>query len=108
MIVVDQNHSGQIIDLPVGQVIELRLAENPTTGYRWSFVADGAPACVVVADRFDGPTGPAGGPPGRGGEHAWQIKGAVAGECRIAMRYARGFQPDAPAQSFALTVRVTP
>ena len=102
MIVVDQNHSGQTIDLPVGQVIELRLAENPTTGYRWTFVADGAPTCLVVSDRFEGPTGP----PGRGGEHAWQIKGALAGECQIAMQYARSFQPDEAAKSFALHVRV--
>ncbi len=103
MIVVDQNHSGQTIDLPVGQVIELRLAENPTTGYRWAFVADGAPACVVVSDSFERPAGP----PGQGGEHTWQIKGAVIGECQIAMQYARSFQPDAAARSFALHVRVT-
>ncbi len=38
MIVVDQSASGQTLDLPVGQVIELRLAENPTTGFRWTVV----------------------------------------------------------------------
>jgi inhibitor of cysteine peptidase len=103
VIVVDQNHSGQTIDLPVGQVIELRLAENPTTGYRWTFVADGAPTCVVVSDRFERPTGP----PGEGGEHAWQIKGALVGECQIAMQYARSFKPGATVRFFALHVRVT-
>jgi predicted secreted protein len=51
MISVDQNFNGQTVDLPVGQVMELRLAENPTTGYRWTFVRDGKPVCVVVADR---------------------------------------------------------
>ena len=104
MIVVDQNHSGQTIDLPVGQVMELRLAENPTTGYRWTFVSDGAPACVVVSDRFEASRRAAG--PGR--RASWQIKGALVGECRIAMQYGRSFQPDAAAQSFALHVRVTP
>jgi inhibitor of cysteine peptidase len=104
MIIVDQHYAGQTVDLPVGQVMELRLAENPTTGYRWALVADGAPACLVVSDRFDHPAGP----PGRGGEHAWQIKGAAIGECEIAMQYRREFQPDAALQSFALHVRVTP
>ena len=65
MISVDQNFDGQTVDLPVGQVMELRLAENPTTGYRWTFVANGKPVCVVVADRYERPSGP----PGQGGEH---------------------------------------
>ena len=104
MIVIDQNNSGQTIDLPIGQVMELRLAENPTTGYRWTVVADGAPACVVVGDRCERPAGP----PGQGGEHTWQIQGALVGECRIAMQYGRSFQPNSAAQSFALHVRVTP
>jgi inhibitor of cysteine peptidase len=103
VIVVDQNHSGQTIDLSVGQVIELRLAENPTTGYRWAFVADGSPTCLLVSDRFERPAGP----PGEGGEHAWQIKGALVGECQIAMQYARSFQPGVTVRSFALHVRVT-
>ena len=103
MIVIDQNQSGQTIDLPVGQVMELRLAENPTTGYRWTIIANGAPVCLVVSDQFDGPSGP----PGKGGEHRWQIKGAAIGECDIAMKYRRSFEQDTAANSFALHVRVT-
>ena len=103
MIVVDQSHSGQTFDLPIGQVMELRLAENPTTGYRWTFLASGEPSCVVLSDHFERPTGP----PGQGGEHMWQIKGVVIGECDIAMRYSRSFQQDAVGNSFALHVRVT-
>jgi inhibitor of cysteine peptidase len=103
MIAVDQTHSGQTLDLRIGQVMELRLAENPTTGYRWTFVVNGEPACIVLSDRFDHPAGPL----GQGGEHLWQIKGEAVGECDIAMRYARSFQPEAAGQSFALHVRVT-
>ncbi|MEJ0017360.1 MAG: protease inhibitor I42 family protein [Acetobacteraceae bacterium] len=103
MIVVDQSASGQTLDLPVGQVIELRLAENPTTGFRWTVVANGAPACVVLSDRFESPSGP----PGKGGEHLWEIKGVRIGECDIALQYRRSFEPDAPGGAFALHVRVT-
>jgi len=102
MIVVEQGQSGQTVDLPVGQVMELRLAENPTTGYRWRFVADGTPTCVIVSDRFEGPAGP----PGAGGEHTWQIKAARPGDCDIALRYARSFESKSAAKSFALRVRV--
>ncbi len=101
--VVDQSYSGQTLDLLFGQVMELRLAENPTTGYRWTFLANGEPVCVVLNDHFERPTGP----PGQGGEHTWQIKGAVVGECDIAMQYSRSFQQDAVGNSFALHVRVT-
>jgi len=100
---VDQAQSGRTLDLPVGQVLELRLAENPTTGYRWAFVTDGTPTCAVLGDRFEG----ANGPPGQGGEHSWTIKGVKPGACDIAMQYRRSFQPDAPAGSFALHIRVT-
>jgi inhibitor of cysteine peptidase len=105
VIVVDQNHSGQAIDLSVGQVFELRLAENPTTGYRWTFVHDGAPVCVVISDRLERQSP---GSPGQGGTHSWQIKGAATGEADITMQYSRSFQPDAVTNSFALHVRVTP
>jgi inhibitor of cysteine peptidase len=104
VISVDQSVNGQTIDLPVGQVMELRLAENPTTGYRWTFVTDGKPVCVVVADQFQRPSGP----PGAGGEHSWQIKGVAVGVCDIALRYGRSFEPNAPGKSFDLHVHVTP
>ena len=103
MVVVDQGQSGQTVNLPLGQVIELRLAENPTTGYRWAFVTDGAPACAVVGDRFESGSAT----PGQGGEHSWTIKGVQPGTCGIAMQYRRSFQPDAPARLFELQVGVT-
>jgi inhibitor of cysteine peptidase len=103
MIIVDQAYSGKTLDLPIGEVMEVRLAENPTTGYRWSIVVNGAPACAMLSDRFEHPSGP----PGRGGEHTWHIKGVVAGECDITMLYRRSFEPNAVGQSFALHVRVT-
>lgn len=103
MISVDQSQSGHTVDLPVGQMMELRLAENPTTGYHWTLVKNGAPVCLLISDRFEHQPGP----PGQGGEHAWQIKGAAVGECDIAMQYRRGFEPDAAGKSFAMHVRVT-
>jgi inhibitor of cysteine peptidase len=96
MIVVGQNQAGQTIDLPIGQDLELRLAENPTTGYRWIFARNGAPACLVMSDRYQRP----GGPPGRGGQHTWQIKAIAVGACDIAMQHTRSFEPNAAAGSF--------
>ena len=100
---VDDSYAGKTVNLPVGQVMELRLAENPTTGFRWSFVSKGEPVCVVVGDAYQAQ----GGPPGRGGEHEWRIEGAQVGECDIALDYRRSFEQAPPARSFTLHVRVT-
>jgi inhibitor of cysteine peptidase len=104
MLYIDEGFLNQTIQLPVGQMIELRLNENPTTGFRWSFAADGKPSCTVVSDSF----APQEGPPGTGGRHAWQIKAILAGNCHLELLYRRPYDADAaPAQTFSLDIRVT-
>jgi inhibitor of cysteine peptidase len=44
--ILTRERSGETIALHKGQQILLSLPENPTTGYRWTFAADG----VEVAD----------------------------------------------------------
>jgi inhibitor of cysteine peptidase len=103
MVLIDQSQAGQSVDLPLGQVVELRLKENPTTGFSWSFTANGAPNCAVLGDSFTGGSGQ----PGQGGEHAWRIKAVRAGPCMIALVYRRPFeQGTAPAQSFEIRIEV--
>ncbi|MGO8919873.1 MAG: protease inhibitor I42 family protein [Stellaceae bacterium] len=104
MIYIDESFLDQTVRLPVGQVMELRLKENPTTGFRWSFAADSAPSCTVLCDVFV----PRGNPPGAGGEHTWQIKAVREGTCDLRLVYRRSFEPSAEAaQSFTLHVQVT-
>ena len=100
---LDDSFAGKTVDLPVGQVMELRLAENPTTGFSWVFVSKGEPACAVIGNAYKAP----GGPPGQGGAHEWRIEGAQAGECDLALHYRRSFEQAPPARSFTLHVRVT-
>lgn len=102
--VIDQSYAGRTIDLPVGQVMELRLAENPTTGFRWVFIGDRGPACVVSADQY---LPSRSGAPGAGGEHRWAISGVRPGACELSLAYRRSFETDPPAQSFTVHVRVT-
>ena len=85
-------------------MIELRLAETPTTGYRWHIAADGAPSCAVVADAFEPPAAA----PGSAGRHIWRIEAVHTGQCHFELRYERSFQAGAaPARIFTLDVRVT-
>ena len=104
MIYIDESFLNQTVYLQIGQSIELRLKENPTTGFRWSFAAQGKPFCSVVADGFEQLQGQ----PGAGGEHAWQINAVRPGTCELQLFYQRPFGPlVAPAQSFTLRVQVT-
>ena len=73
---VDDGYAGKTVDLPIGQVIELRLAENPTTGFKWSFVSKGEPACKIIGDSYHAP----GGPPGLGLEVKHEGGVAIAGD----------------------------
>jgi len=103
MLLVDETFLAQTVELPVGQVMELRLKENPTTGFRWAFAADGEPFCKLLGDAFQQGKGP-----GAGGEHTWRVMAVRLGTCELRLFYRRSFDADAPpARSFVLHVKVT-
>jgi inhibitor of cysteine peptidase len=104
MISVDQSYAGQTIDVPAGQVMELRLPENPTTGFRWVFTSAGGPACVLSGDSFRPPTS---GALGAGGEHRWDIRAVQPGICELSLAYRRSFESGPAERSFTIRVRVT-
>jgi inhibitor of cysteine peptidase len=101
---VDESADGRQIDLPVSEVLEVRLAENPTTGFRWHLVADGSPPCTVLGDSYEASSRR----PGAGGQHVWRFRATRPGEAAIELRYARAWQGEAPAgRRYALRLRVT-
>jgi inhibitor of cysteine peptidase len=97
-----ESFNGQTVDVSVGQTIEVRLQENPTTGFRWRLASDGGPACRIIDDALNAPAGP----PGRGGEHKWTFEAIRTGECDIELRYARPWEGSEPGKIFTLHVRV--
>ena len=103
MLLIDETFFAQSVELPIGQVLELRLKENPTTGFRWIFAEDGEPCCALVSDAFERGTAP-----GAAGEHRWQMRAVHLGTCELRLFYRRPFDADAsPARSFVLHVKVT-
>jgi inhibitor of cysteine peptidase len=105
---ISEAHDGKTVDLGVGQVIELRLKENPTTGFRWEVRRDGAPACRITADFLE-PAAKDGLPvPGRGGTHVWRIEGVQVGVCDLSLAYARSWEAARPpATTFGVHIHVT-
>jgi predicted secreted protein len=70
-ILVDKSSNDQIVEVMIGQTIQVRLEENPTTGFRWYLTSEGAPTCASIDDTF---TAAPAGPPGKGGSHTWRCR----------------------------------
>jgi inhibitor of cysteine peptidase len=100
---IDESFDGKTVALAPGEDLELRLAENPTTGARWRMSADGAPAIEHKGDSFT----PGGTQPGKGGVHAWRFRAAQPGRGRIELAHGRSWDPGAaPGRTFSVTVEV--
>ena len=105
MLVVNEASSGQTVELSTGQVMELRLPENPTTGFRWHVTSPGGPACRIVFDTYQSPDRAI---PGAGGAHVWRVEAAQAGLCNLTLRYSRSWDTEAASgRGFAVQIRVS-
>src|ERR1700722_20382128 len=101
----DQIYSGRTINLHVGDGVKVTLAENPTTGYKWEFLAKPEPVCVIVNDAYVANT--AIGTVGSGGVHNWEFRAVDKGTATVSLAYRRPWEKDvAPAQTFTLTLLV--
>jgi inhibitor of cysteine peptidase len=101
--IYDESVNGQTIDLAIGQTIEIRLRENPTTGFRWQLMGGDRTVCAMTSDTFKR----ASGPPGHGGEHSWIVEAVGPGECNIEFRYRRAWaNPGQSERMFQIHIRV--
>jgi inhibitor of cysteine peptidase len=104
MLQIAQDENGREVTLAVGEVVELSLPENRTTGFHWELKAKGGPVCELVKDEFE----PSVGPTGSGGIHRWQFKAVRAGSGEIELHYRRPWEQNAaPARTYQVSVRVS-
>jgi inhibitor of cysteine peptidase len=104
---IGESSDGKTVDLAVGQVMELRLAENPTTGFRWQLHRDGTPVCRITADFTEPATNEGPSIPGKSGTHVWRIEAVQPGSGDMALTYARNWEASRPtAMSFTLHIHV--
>lgn len=99
---ISQPQNGGEVQLVLAEVLEVRLFENPTAGYRWRVVAAGDPVLRVEDDRFELP---AEGACGTGGTHVWSFRGAQAGSATLRLEYARSWEQQS-IDAFEVSVRV--
>jgi inhibitor of cysteine peptidase len=98
----DQSRNGGTATAQIGDLIEIRLPENPTTGYRWQLPPlDGGATVELESDEYD-VSSPA---VGSGGLRRLSFRAVREGACTIDLHYRRSWEKQA-ADSFTMTIDV--
>jgi inhibitor of cysteine peptidase len=101
---MDLSHedSGTERDVPVGEHIEVRLPENPTTGYRWHADVDEA-ALRKTHDAYEG----AAEPRGAGGTRIMRFEALRPGTVVLHLVKRRSWEQK-PTDEFTVQLSVSP
>jgi len=106
-IVLTAADSGRTVTVRRGESITLRLAGNPTTGYRWQLRLPLGPALEQQGDSAYVPDPAPGGIVGSGGTEVWKFKGIRAGRLTLVLEYRRPWEKDQPpARTVTYAIRV--
>jgi inhibitor of cysteine peptidase len=101
--ITDKN-AGQTMKISVGQMFEVRLPANPSTGYAWSagVLAKGP----LVQSRPATYQRPASGLLGSSGTEVFSYRAVAPGAANLSFSYARSWEHVAPAKHVAVAVIV--
>lgn len=83
--ILNENDSGRTVKMEVGEVIIVRLKENPTTGYRW--MVEAANGLEQIGDHFI-----AGGAVGAAGVREFQFRPTKVGPYELRIRNWREWE----------------
>lgn len=86
------------------QQVTVELAENPTTGYGWSYVME--PAEDILTEKSSEYIGPKEQRTGAGGTHKWVFEAAGDGEVTLTFTYSRPWAPKAEDEQAVYTYTV--
>jgi inhibitor of cysteine peptidase len=87
----------------IGELIDIRLPENATAGYRWTIERQDSDKLELVADKADYPERPL----GSGGTASFIFRLRAAGSTTLALRYGRSWEgDDSVLKRYRLTVEI--
>ena len=101
---VGREAAGSLIRVPVGTVLDVRVSENPTTGYRWAVEGGDEAVLPLVADTYK-----PGSAVGSGGTRVLRFLARRPGRTSLHLVHRRSWQADVPPPDhFDLDVLVEP
>jgi len=103
-LVVNERQNTATVCVNQGDIITVKLPENPTTGFLWNLsVTPG----LHVMNRIFVPSDTTGRLIGSGGTRVWDISAIAAGEQKIQAIYKRSWEPaNGTEMAFAMTIVV--
>ncbi len=100
--VFTEDNNGSTVELATGDTFQIKLNENPTTGYQWTLETTGG--LEIMSDNY---LPPASELLGAGGIHEWDIKATASGTQQVTGVYSRSWENmTGSEQRFVLTVEV--
>jgi predicted secreted protein len=106
-LVVDKADAQRTLALNPGQELVVRLASNPTTGYRWTLGEAPMTALALSATPAYKQDAGAKGLMGAGGVETWRFLAIAPGRAKLALEYRRPWEHDtSPAETIAFDVQV--
>ena len=107
-VVLETKDNGASVTVKAGDIVQVKLRSNRTTGYSWAEIKDKTDAKVLKSDggNYEVNAHPEG-MVGVGGTETFTFTAVAPGRTEIALGYARPWEKDKePAQSFKATVVV--
>ena len=104
---LDETHLNHSVDVRVGELVEISLPGNLTTGYSW-VLRPVDPALLGSVGEIKYRSQGKG--LGAGGRFTLRLKAKTPGETRVELVYRRPFDPQGtpPASEFRVFIKVTP
>jgi predicted secreted protein len=101
--VIVQDDQGKIFEVRQGDIVLIRLAENPSTGYQWEVDAVAEQVVELQGSDFS----MVGRSIGGGGWRTFPFKAQSPGTAKIQLKLRREWEPeDATIDRFGVTIRV--
>ena len=101
---ITETDAGRLIELSVGDRLEVTLSSNPTTGFQWEVSHGDATVLRPVGEPKSAPAGEAVGSPG---STTLLFEAVASGETQLVLIYHRPFEKGVPAaRTFEVPVRV--
>lgn len=103
MVVITKAENGSAVSVAVGDTVELRLIENPTTGYRWKLDSVDNSALQPKDSKYQGE----GSMPGQGGTRVFTFTALKTGRINLSAKNIREWEGEGSAiDRFQATVEI--
>jgi predicted secreted protein len=107
MVQIDDSFDGRSIAVHTGDVIEITLAENASTGYRWTLPPTSTSGWSPTLRQIEQTVETQSTRPGMPGVRRLYFEAAAAGDAELELEYRRSWETSAkPARTFRLRIKI--